>query len=80
VTLFSMPGRLSGEFVIELLKKSSLKMSMHWVMCPGGKNMRVGNQNADTAKSPPAAMPVPGTSAFEQLRVGPSTEMSLRKT
>jgi hypothetical protein len=42
--------------------------------------MQVGNQNADTAKSPPAAMPVPGTSAFEQLRVGPSTEMSLRKS
>ena len=48
-------------------------------MCPGNANMPTGIQNLDTAKSPPAAMPVPGQIAFEQLRVGPSIEMSLRK-
>ena len=42
--------------------------------------MPVGIQNPDTAKRSPAAMPVPGRIAFEQLRVGPSIEMSLRKT
>jgi hypothetical protein len=42
--------------------------------------MPVGIQNPDTAKSLPAAMPIPGQIDFEQLRVGPSIEMSLRKT
>ena len=49
-------------------------------MRPGGAHMSVGIQNLDTAKSPPAAMPVPGQIASEQLRVGPSVEMSLRTT
>jgi hypothetical protein len=48
-------------------------------MCPGDANMPVGIQNPDTAKSSPAAMPIPGQIDFEQLRVGPSIEMSLRK-
>jgi hypothetical protein len=49
-------------------------------MRPGFANMVMGIQSADAATNPPAAMPVPGQIAFEQLRVGPSTEMSLRKT
>jgi hypothetical protein len=68
------PSRLSGEFLIEFLTTLSLKMSMHWVMCLGGTNMQVGIPSTDTA-----TMPVPGQIASEQLQLGPSLALSLRK-